>query len=144
MTGILSPAVFAGVHTLRYRQSSLIPAGAPKIFANAASCMQLTANVVACFTPVHDWIGCGAFHRSAPTGGAANGMPLKEAMPLVDVPATRPPVTSASLIWALAIEAHTSTTTTQATTTACFFTTSPLVKRPFSTVAGVYASDHTI
>jgi hypothetical protein len=29
------------------------------------------------FTPVQRFAGCGAFHRRLPTGGAANGIPLK-------------------------------------------------------------------
>ena len=34
--------------------------------------------------------GCGAFQRSAPTGGAAKGMPLNAVTPLFTVPLTRP------------------------------------------------------
>ena len=45
----------------------------PKIRA----CMQRAPNSVAFRTPSHDAGGCGAFQRSSPTGGAANGMPLK-------------------------------------------------------------------
>src|SRR5262245_6418987 len=100
MTGSASPGLFAGVHTFRYRQSSLTPSGALKSFAAAASCMQLKANDDACFTPVHALTGCGAFQRSAPTGGAAKGMPLNDEMPFATTPATFPPVTSASRIWA--------------------------------------------
>src|SRR5215510_493139 len=96
MTGSDSLALFAGVHTLRYRQSSLTPSGARKSLAAAASCMQLNAKDEACLTPVHGLTGCGAFQRSAPTGGAANGMALNDAMPSATTPATRPPVTSAS------------------------------------------------
>jgi hypothetical protein len=40
--------------------------------------MQLDPKVAACFTPVHGFTDCGAFHRRAPTGGAANGMPLND------------------------------------------------------------------
>src|SRR5215831_9579426 len=105
MTGSASLALLAGVQTLRYRQSSLTPSGALKILAAAASCMQLRANDEACLTPVHGLTGCGAFQRSAPTGGAANGMPLNDEMPFVTTPATRPPVTSASRISAVAGEA---------------------------------------
>src|ERR1700681_3606082 len=96
MTGSASPPVFAGVHTLRYRQSSLISGGAPKIRAKVGSCMQLGPNVDACLTPVHGFTGWGARQRSAPTGGAANGMPLNDTMPFASTPATRPPVTSTS------------------------------------------------
>jgi hypothetical protein len=38
--------------------------------------MQRGPNAVAAFTPSHFGAGCGAFQRSAPTGGAAYGMPL--------------------------------------------------------------------
>src|SRR6185503_5402339 len=38
--------------------------------------MQLGANALAARTPCHDAAGCGFFQRSAPVGGAANGIPL--------------------------------------------------------------------
>src|SRR5438045_3029943 len=38
--------------------------------------MQFAANSVACRTPSHDAGDSGALHRSAPTGGAADGIPL--------------------------------------------------------------------
>ena len=41
------------------------------------ACMQRAPNSVAFRTPSHDVGGCGGFHRRSPTGGAANGMPLK-------------------------------------------------------------------
>ena len=54
----------------------------------AASCMQLGAKSLAIFTPCHAMTGCGFFQRSSPVGGAANGMPLNDAMPLA---ASHPP-----------------------------------------------------
>ena len=50
---------------------------------------------MAFFTPVHGITGCGAFHRSSPTGGAANGMPLKMERSPSTAPSTSPPVTIA-------------------------------------------------
>src|SRR5947207_12182143 len=47
----------------------------------------------ASLTPVHTLTGCGAFHRSVPSGGAANGMPLKMRTPSADVPLICPPST---------------------------------------------------
>src|SRR6516164_2447834 len=88
MTGNDSPALFAGVQTLRYRQSSLTPSGALNTFAIAASCIQLV-----------------------PNGGAANGIPLNDTMPLTTTPDTRPPVTSASRTCAPAGDASHSTAT---------------------------------
>src|SRR5689334_13323987 len=43
--------------------------------------------------PVQGMTGCGDFQRSAPTGGAAKGMPLKEATPSFATPRISPPVT---------------------------------------------------
>lgn len=39
-------------------------------------CMGRGPYSTAFLTPDHGVTGCGAFHRSAPTGGAANGIPL--------------------------------------------------------------------
>jgi hypothetical protein len=41
-------------------------------------CMGLALNFEQSFMPFHFSAGCGAFQRKAPTGGAANGIPLKE------------------------------------------------------------------
>src|SRR2546429_3454106 len=41
------------------------------------SCMARGANWSALRTPDHFATDCGGFHRSSPTGGAANGIPLK-------------------------------------------------------------------
>ncbi len=39
--------------------------------------MHRAPNSVAFLTPFQRATGCGSFHRNSPTGGAANGMPLK-------------------------------------------------------------------
>ena len=56
--------------------------------------MQLGANAAAERTPFHACTGCGARQRRLPTGGAANGTPLKiPTLPSgLDVPAIVPPV----------------------------------------------------
>src|SRR5687767_8188554 len=102
MTGSFSPDFFAGVQTSRYRQSSLAEMPGAWLFSDAGFCMQADANAVACFTPDQDLTGCGAFHRRSPTGGAAKGMPLNVETSFATVPATRPPVTFASAICAVA------------------------------------------
>src|SRR6478735_5112796 len=54
-------------------------------------CMQRAPNVAACFTPAHGVTGCGACHRSVPTGGAAYGTPRNARMPSAFVvPSTTP------------------------------------------------------
>src|SRR5436190_23515794 len=57
--------------------------------------MQLGANALAARTPAQGATGCGVFQRSAPVGGAANGMPLNAATPFATTPCTSPPVTFA-------------------------------------------------
>src|SRR5262245_66528498 len=79
------------------------------------SCTQLGANAVAVFTPVHFWTACGAFHRRPPTGAAANGIPLKAAIPPLTTPDTRPPVTAALGICEYADEASSTSAATQRT-----------------------------
>src|SRR5580700_6612693 len=103
MTGSLSRADAAGVHTFRYRQSSLTGAVLPCEFG---ACMQACAKASAGFTPDQGRTGAGAFQRSAPTGGAANGMPLKIDRPFSAVPLISPPVTRARLICAWAPGTH--------------------------------------
>src|SRR6187551_1592510 len=99
MTGSLAPASCAGVHTLRLRQSSdicgesgmsvawLTPIGR----VGAGGWMQVLPHLVPSSTPLH---GCGAWasrKRSAPTGAAANGMPLNTFTPgAVSAPRTEP------------------------------------------------------
>ena len=54
-------------------------------------CVQRAPNVAACFTPVHGATGCGACHRSAPTGGAVYGTPRNARTPSAFVvPSTAP------------------------------------------------------
>src|SRR5437867_2811032 len=53
--------------------------------------MQRGPVAVALLTPVHAATGCGGFHRRSPTGGAANGMPLKLRTPFDIAPETSPP-----------------------------------------------------
>src|SRR6516165_10731665 len=72
MTGKCEPAcMWLGVKTFRKRQSSDVLAW-PK---GVASCGQCGANCVASRTPDQLAAGCGGCHRSAPTGGAAYGIP---------------------------------------------------------------------
>jgi hypothetical protein len=40
-------------------------------------CIGLAENLSHFRTPVQFFAGCGAFQRKSPTGGAANGIPLK-------------------------------------------------------------------
>jgi hypothetical protein len=54
--------------------------------------MQAFAKVSAFLTPDQEVTGAGAFQRKSPTGGAANGMPLKIEMPSAARPLTAPPV----------------------------------------------------
>ena len=66
--------------------------------------MQRGPNASALRTPSHFTAGCGAFQRSGPTGGAANGMPLKTrtSVLLPAAPDTSPePVFTGSLIAAV-------------------------------------------
>src|SRR6185295_12801955 len=99
MTGILSLADFAGVHTFRYRQSSLTGAVLP---CERGGCMQAFAKASAFLTPDQGLTGAGDFQRRSPTGGAAKGMPLNIEMPFSVVPLTAPPVTLASVMSASA------------------------------------------
>src|SRR6266568_3715438 len=47
------------------------------LFSAWRFCTQLLPNSADLRTPVHGTAGCGARQRRSPTGGAANGMPLK-------------------------------------------------------------------
>src|SRR6185437_11244760 len=95
MTGSFSCADLAGVQTFRYRQSSLTGAVLP---CEWGGCMQAFAKASALRTPDQDLTGAGALPRRSPTGGAANGMPLKIEMPWSAVPLMAPPVT---LTWVM-------------------------------------------
>src|ERR1043165_194594 len=96
MTGRFSPSEVAEVQMLRYRQSSLDSGASPGPWT------QGSANAEVCLTPLQGMTGCGAFQRRSPTGGAANGIPLKAATPLSTVPRTVPPVISACSMAAVA------------------------------------------
>src|SRR6187455_806595 len=90
ITGTLAFGALAGVHTFRYRQSSLTGEELPCEFAG---CMHAFAKASAFLTPDQGWTGAGAFQRKSPTGGAANGIPLKIEMPSCATPLIAPPVT---------------------------------------------------
>src|SRR5512139_3811900 len=86
----------------RFFLASLISVGMPIFAAVLVSCMHPGPKLSAFFTPVHLFTGCGAFQRSSPKGGAANGIPLKEATPSFTTPSSSPPVTFAVWICASA------------------------------------------
>src|SRR5665213_524176 len=75
-----------GVHTFKYRQSSLLLA--PRL----PPCTQLEPKAVASRTPVQGFAGSGSCQRRPATGGCANGMPLKTAPPSEVTPPRRLPV----------------------------------------------------
>src|ERR1043165_9745282 len=86
----------AGVNTFRYRQSSDVLA-TPN---TDAGCGQCGAKLAAARTPCQGLGACGGRQRSAPTGGAAYGMPRNSSVaataftrtvPLA-VATTRPPL----------------------------------------------------
>jgi hypothetical protein len=88
MTGCRSPTRLADVQTLRYRQSSLVFGESGRstvtLFGDrfgCDGCTQTLPNCSALRTPSHFAGGCGAFQRSSPIGGAANGTPLKALTP---------------------------------------------------------------
>src|SRR5215470_3736717 len=96
MTGWWEPFPWwLGLNTFRNRQSSDVLAW-PK---GVGGCGQCGANCVASRTPDQLAAGCGGCHRSAPTGGAAYGIPRNSSTaPLarprtapLAVPATGPP-----------------------------------------------------
>ena len=84
ITGRRSEADAASVHTLRYKQSSLIGVAVdvapPRPPAPPLGCMHRAPNWSAERTPAQLRTGCGGRHRNGPTGGAANGMPLNTRM----------------------------------------------------------------
>src|SRR5262245_41668247 len=88
--------------------------------------MQLGANAFAARTPCHDAAGCGFFQRSAPAGGAANGIPLNAATPFAATPCTSPPVTLAVETCAAAERQRAlNAAATQAPYSRCFMTRTP-------------------
>ena len=89
MTG-RRPRAPAGRQTLRYRQSSLTGAPSEASPARGAGCRQAGPNALAARSVRHGATGCGARQRSAPTGGAAYGMPLKATTLAARSPRTGP------------------------------------------------------
>ena len=76
----------------RYRQSSLAAGESGRsteTFRRPTpfGCTQTLPNCSAFRTPSHLAAGCGSFHRSGPTGGAAKGMPLNTRTDAVPVEA---------------------------------------------------------
>src|SRR5712692_10111610 len=87
MTGKCEPACrWLGVKTFRNRQSSDVLAW-PK---GDGSCGQCGANWVASRMPGQLAAGCGGRQRSAPTGGAAYGMPRNSSTAPFARPRTAP------------------------------------------------------
>jgi len=81
---------FFGVHTLSVRQSSDWPAAYGSISGYGCPCGQLRPSRSALSTPLQGAAGCGGFQRSAPTGGAAYGTPVKSSTPAVSTPSSAP------------------------------------------------------
>ncbi len=94
ITGSRAPGAGAGVHTLRFRQSSPGTSGSGSSAAYVGVYGTLGAvgpYAPASRTPSQAAGGAGAAKRSAPTGGAAYGTPRKTAMPPGPVrPSTTP------------------------------------------------------
>jgi hypothetical protein len=82
----------AGAHTFTKRQFSEPPAGKP-----GKPCAHSFPNCVACSVAVHGVGAWGGCQRSAPTGGAAYGMPSHSLTPTAVVLAT--PQTGPSAVW---------------------------------------------
>src|SRR6185295_484057 len=82
MTGRFSLADFAPVHTLRYKQSSLMGffgirnSSDHMLKGTGSACMGLGPKLSHLRTPSQGFTGCGSFHLRSPTGGAAKGIPL--------------------------------------------------------------------
>src|ERR1700761_5934122 len=86
----------AAVQTFKYRQSSLIDFSGIRYSSvhirkgTGLFCIGLGPNCVQSRTPLQGAAGCGARHRNAPTGGAANGIPLNTCTPSTTAPETNP------------------------------------------------------
>src|SRR5215467_12032664 len=80
-----------GVHTLRYRQSSV------ELATMTSDCGQRLPGAVALRVPVHGEAGCGGRQRKRPEGGAAYGIPRKERTPPMTSPRSTPPATFTEL-----------------------------------------------
>src|SRR5579859_8025709 len=88
-----SPAadvVPGGRQTLTNRQFWLPVTGRGEAAVGLAGWVHSLPNVVACSLAVHGACGCGGCQRSAPTGGAAYGMPSHLLTPLPTIPQTGP------------------------------------------------------
>src|SRR5262245_1178186 len=90
--------------------------------------MQLGANALAARTPCHGAAGCGFFHRRAPVGGDANGIPLNDATPFAATPCSSPPATFAVETCAAAEKPRAMhTAATHAPYSRCFMIRSPVL-----------------
>src|SRR3954451_8560320 len=87
ITGRLPVLAPAGVNTLRYRQFS----DALATPNEDDGCGQCGAKLVAARTPGQRAAGRGGCQRSAPTGGAAYGMPRNSSVAATALPRTAPP-----------------------------------------------------
>src|SRR5581483_441599 len=72
----------SAIQTFKYRQSSLDNSAALGAM-NVGFCAHIGPNFVVSRTPGQGVTGCGSRHRRSPTGGAANGIPLNTAPPLL-------------------------------------------------------------
>src|ERR1051325_802741 len=86
MTGSGALGAGFGVHTLRYRQSSVSLSG-PWIHWGCAHSLLKSR---AASTSVQGVTAAGGFHRSSPTGGFAYGMPRNRRVPPTTSPCTLP------------------------------------------------------
>src|SRR5450432_2013091 len=86
MTGLFSVGDFAPVHTFKYKQSSLMGSSGIRnsllhmLKGTGLSCTGLAPKASHLRTASHGFTGCGFCQRKCPTGGAANGTPLKMCM----------------------------------------------------------------
>ncbi len=86
-------AAGSGVQTLTVSHSpvpSAGRAGCPPASASITACGAAGPNSFASRTSSHGAGGSGAWNRSGPIGGLANGIPRKTAMPFSIRPLTRP------------------------------------------------------
>src|SRR5579883_1526811 len=79
-----------GVHTLSTRQSSLVVLSKPPPCSEVLIWGQAGPSFVAGFVPLQAGAGCGGRKRSAPTGGAAYGMPRNARVVPSLAPSTEP------------------------------------------------------
>lgn len=87
-------AELVGSQALMVRQSSQ-PLARP---LGIVGCAHMVPNFVASRTSLHGVSGCGGRQRSAPTGGAAKGIPLNAAMPSCIAPWSGP-----SVVWTMSV-----------------------------------------